>query len=510
MGLRQKALLILFGMVLSAALAGGWVIEHLTTHWIEQTLIDEGTRLADALRTVAAKPLANENRMELRNIAKGFLYHQHVAAISFMDHAGAEVSFMYADPGARTLLSGRGEEEPVTVAYRRRVGTSRYVLARPVLSGPSDEAEVVGAVRMVLDSSEAAGRIRQVRITMLLVVLGIIVCFVPLGHLWIMKTFVEPVDRLARAADDLAAGKLDARAAETSRDEIGQLARRFNAMAEKIESQQTALMDANEHLEHQVRRRTADLDRANRQLTADLEEREQFMRAVGHDLNAPLRNIAGMATMILMKGRDDLPEEVVARLERIVANVETETEMISELLELSRIRSKPLRREWVDMSELLHRIAQSLEYDLRASNIELSIQPDMPTLYIEPSRFRQVFQNLLDNAVKYMDDNPQPRIEVTYSASDAEHIFSVSDNGPGIPAAEQEQVFRLFQRGQDSGRGVKGKGVGLASVRAIVARYGGRVELESKAGEGATFRVVLPVESTEPAARQEEATADLT
>ena len=239
-------------------------------------------------------------------------------------------------------------------------------------------------------------------------------------------------------------------------------------------------------------------------------EKEDFLRAVSHDLNAPLRNIAGMASMIATKYRNHIPEDGLARLQRIEANVEVETGLINELLELSRIKTRPEARTMVNFEALLEELHRAFEYELKAKSIELAIRRPMPTLYVERNRLRQVFQNLLDNAVKYMSDRPDGKIEIGHSIADGMHLFYVADNGPGIAPEDQERIFYVFRRAATA-IGLAGKGVGLALAKSIVSNYEGRIWVESEPGSGSAFYVALSAECTRgPAERSAHETADST
>jgi len=248
--------------------------------------------------------------------------------------------------------------------------------------------------------------------------------------------------------------------------------------------------------------RTAELEVANRRLREEMAEKEHFLRAVSHDLNAPLRNIAGMATMIMTNWRHELPEEVLARLQRIQSNVDAETSLIGELLELSRIRSRPQKRQVVAMGAMLADLARTFEFELRNRSIELHVAQTMPSLYVEKNRIREVFQNLIDNAVKYMDKPQGGQITVGYEPAGEFHRFSVADNGPGIPADQQDGIFCVFRRAAGpSACRVEGKGVGLAVVKSVVSNYDGLAWVESVPGRGATFYVTLSARNTQPPAQ---------
>ncbi|OPX24968.1 MAG: hypothetical protein B1H04_00970, partial [Planctomycetales bacterium 4484_123] len=178
---------------------------------------------------------------------------------------------------------------------------------------------------------------------------------------------------------------------------------------------------------------------------------------------------------------------------------EAGTELLGELLELSRIKTRPQKRQMVDFQELLEDLKGAFEYELKQKNITLTVHSPMPRLYVEHSRMRQLFQNLIDNAIKYMARRDDGRIDVGYRRAEDMHVFSVADNGPGVAAEDQQRIFHVFRRGSGEASGeVQGKGVGLALVRTIAQNYDGWAWVESRPGHGATFLVALSAEKTQP------------
>jgi len=300
-----------------------------------------------------------------------------------------------------------------------------------------------------------------------------------------VNSFTRPMYRLINATHRLAAGRFHSPLATRPRaDEVGLLAHAFDEMARRLTAARIELIEANQQLEGQVRDRTAQLRDANEKLRLQMRDKDEFIRAVTHDLNAPVRNIAGMTRMLLSKYGDDLAEDALTKLHRIAANARTESELLADLLELSRIRVQAGKRVRIDLDELVGQIVDSLSYDLEARGIVLRIETALPPLWAERNRVRQIFQNLIDNAIKYMPDD-WPRREVRLGcradAADGEPVFYVRDTGQGIDEKDHERVFQIFQRARYSGdRQAGGRGVGLASVKAIVETYGGRIWLESR------------------------------
>ncbi len=167
------------------------------------------------------------------------------------------------------------------------------------------------------------------------------------------------------------------------------------------------------------------------------------------------------------------------------------------------------------LGELVDEVAGGLGFDLEDANITFEMRGGWPVIHAERNRFRQVFQNLIDNAIKYMMDSEERRITVeverqrdfeadVFAGQDV-YRFSVADTGRGIAAEDIDAVFRVFARSTHSGtHDVAGRGVGLACVEAIVRRYGGRVGVQSRLGEGSTFWFTVPVEKVSSAAADAE------
>lgn len=343
-----------------------------------------------------------------------------------------------------------------------------------------------------------------------LVAAGLLVVFAITAPLLTMKIIrlTEPLSAL-REAVRLArqAGRSDSYTPPPARrvnTELAMLCRVVDTLGADVASARTRLSTANQELTLQVKARTAELSQANRQLEIEAEDKDHFLRAVTHDLNAPLRNIEGLSKLLLSKHADELSEGAASRLERIGINVKHQHELINDLLELSRLRTKAHRPVEVRLGELVDEVAGGLGYDLESSNIAFEMRGSWPVVFAERNRFRQVFQNLIDNAIKYMMDSEERRITVTASRErDFEadvfegqdvYRFSVADTGRGIAAEDVGSVFRVFSRSIHSGtHDVAGRGVGLACVEAIVRRYGGRVGVESTLGAGSTFWFTVPV-----------------
>ena len=194
--------------------------------------------------------------------------------------------------------------------------------------------------------------------------------------------------------------------------------------------------------------------------------------------------------MLLIKYRERFDEDIIHRLERIRKNVELETDLIAELLELSRIKTRRQKMEPVDLGTIINDLRDVFENDLKQRQIALIVESGLPTVMCEKARMRQVFQNLIDNSIKYMGEGATREIEISHRIGEDGIEFQVRDTGIGIDPEDLPKVFYIFRRGKNTAE-VKGKGVGLASVKSIIETYDGRIWVASEVGQGSTFRFTI-------------------
>ncbi|MFC4436941.1 MULTISPECIES: PAS domain-containing protein [Natrialbaceae] len=230
-----------------------------------------------------------------------------------------------------------------------------------------------------------------------------------------------------------------------------------------------------------------------RKLKESNERLEQFAYAASHDLQEPLRMVSSYLQLIERRYADDLDEDGEEFIEFAVDGAERMSEMIDGLLEYSRVEAQGDPFDTVDLDAVLDDVLVDLQLRIDESDAEIATDP-LPHVEGDAEQLRQVFQNLLDNAIEYSGDEP-PRIRVETERLGSGWRVSVRDEGIGIDTDDQGRVFEVFQRlhGQDEGSGT---GIGLALCQRIVERHDGEIRVESEPGEGATFSFTLP-EATE-------------
>ena len=248
----------------------------------------------------------------------------------------------------------------------------------------------------------------------------------------------------------------------------------------------------NQDLERRVAERTVQFEAANRQLQTTNRELEAFSYSVSHDLRAPLRHVDGFAGLLQKHAATTLDEKGHRYLTTISGAARQMGRLIDDLLAFSRINRSDLRTADLDHDALVALVIREGRFDSRDRPLDWSVSP-LPRVRADAAMLRQVWFNLIDNAVKYSGKSARPRIEIG-SRTDAvtgELVFFVRDNGVGFDMNYVDKLFGVFQRLHGPAE-FEGTGIGLANVHRIITRHGGRTWAEGRVGEGATFYFSLP------------------
>jgi signal transduction histidine kinase len=294
----------------------------------------------------------------------------------------------------------------------------------------------------------------------------------------------QEIERLDRLSQDVAranvhAAELLVLLEESNRSLVMEVERRAAAEEE--------LRRLNAEIDATVQRQTAELTAANQQLTTTNQDLRDFAHVVSHDLKAPLRGIKTLSQWIAMDYADKLGQEGGDQMALLGARVDRMASLIDGILQYSRAGREGECAVSVDLNELVPGVI-----DLLASpaHIQITVQAGLPTVNAEKTRLFQVFENLISNAIKYMD-KPEGHIHVGCADDGGQWRFSVQDNGPGIEEKYFDRIFKLFQT-LESYDTYESTGVGLAVVKKVVEMAGGRLWVESKVGLGSTFLFTWP------------------
>lgn len=264
--------------------------------------------------------------------------------------------------------------------------------------------------------------------------------------------------------------------------------------------------DLNAKLEQRVSERTSELVHRSEQLADANEELEAFAYSISHDLRAPMRHVTGFVNLLHKSVDEKLTPIEQEYLTTIDSTAKLAGQMVDDLLAFSRVGRVQLHVSTVDLNALVAQCRRDLAPDMAGREIDWRVD-DLPTAKGDPALLKLVFQNLLSNAVKYTGNRSDARIEIgtiitgTANAADAPPgtvVYFVKDNGVGFDMAYSGKLFGVFQR-LHRAEEFEGTGIGLANVRRIIVRHGGRIWANAALGQGATFYFTLPHDVNENA-----------
>jgi signal transduction histidine kinase len=382
----------------------------------------------------------------------------------------------YAQPTIRRV---RATGQPVTGATTNQ-GKADFDRLRSSLDGM--QADLTTERRQAvagLNGSAATVNAICLGIGISLLVILIVLAFI------LEISVIRPLSRLAGDARQVADGDFTHHVDPGGPQEVRTVGIDVNRMRERILAELSAVRAAHVSLEAahaSLEARTEDLQRSNAEL-------EQFAYVASHDLQEPLRKVASFVQLLQRRYAGRLDDKADQYIELAVDGAKRMQQLINDLLAFSRVGRTAQRREEVACGVLLAQAWANLGPAVRASHATIEVG-DLPVVLGEASLLTAVFQNLLSNALKFAGDQA-PRISVS-ARRDGEHwLFSISDNGIGIPAEYAERIFVIFQRLHDRAA-YPGTGIGLAMCRKIIEYHGGRIWLDTTVTSGARFCFTLP------------------
>ncbi|MCP4129729.1 MAG: HAMP domain-containing protein [bacterium] len=282
----------------------------------------------------------------------------------------------------------------------------------------------------------------------------------------------KPITNLALKVQAFASGNLDESIDPIeSKDEIGRL-------IDDVEIMRKAIKDLTEHLEDKVEERTLELEASNKEL-------EAFSYSVSHDLRSPLRSINGFSQCLMEDYFDNLDDEGKSYLNRICAASQRMSELIDDILSLSRLTRSEMNREDFNISGVVQEIVSDLQDRDPDRTVDVSVQ-DGIIVNADPRFMRVVLENILGNAWKYTAKKENARIEFGVQDDEGERVYFIRDNGAGFDMNHAGKLFLAFQRLHTNDE-FEGTGIGLATVQRVIKRHGGNIWAEGEVGKGSTF-----------------------
>jgi signal transduction histidine kinase len=308
----------------------------------------------------------------------------------------------------------------------------------------------------------------------LIVVLGLVGVASVIAVSWFLeRTILKRLSYLSKSVRSISeTGDITARTTLSGKDELAFLSNEINRMLSSLEHQEEALRKSNQEL-------------------------EQFAYVASHDLQEPLRKVQAFSDRLASKYADKLGDDGKLYIERMQDASGRMRTLIQDLLTFSRVRSKGQEFVSVDLNEVVRGVVADLEVRLEQVGGRVEID-NLPTLLADPLQMRQVFQNLIGNALKFKKSGVPPIVRVMSRPKGDSHRIIVQDNGIGFEMQYAEKVFEIFQRlhGRSD---FEGTGMGLAIVKKILERHVGSIRAESEVGKGARFIMTFPNHKTDPA-----------
>ena len=419
--------------------------------------------------------------------------------------------FNSAEDTSEYFAPGSSESDDHIFLYARAVRLSEMGDRDPVTQPPSeaneDPLEKLILIQLV---DQEASKQRTLNL-IYLIAAGLTAGLFAVAAFWFITTrlILSPVRVLRGYAEKVSGGDLNIRSDINTGDEFEQLSDMFNAMLDTVRSTQDRLTSANKSLDLKL----GELAESNVALYEANQIKGEFLANVSHELRTPLNSIIGFAEVLqeTLAGTDSPQTEKQTRYaSNIILSSRRLLELINDLLDLAKIEAgrAELRLATVSIKDTAEGLANLIrpQAEKRGIDLKIKVQPNMPPAETDAGKLQQILFNFLSNAIKFSPedgtvtlqadlDDPQPGRGV------ANLRLSVKDEGPGIAPEDQERVFEKFSQVDASAtREHGGTGLGLTISKELVGLLGGKIELQSAVGEGATFTLILPLIYQPPSA----------
>ena len=445
-------------------------------------------------RAATVRALSTEARMVASNSVTALLFNDPDTAAHTLEALRASpdvvIAQIYAADGHLFAGYSRDGSTPPAVLPRIPAGadetsvmsTSSIDLARPIVS----DGATIGTVRIQSDLQAIYLRLGRYAL------IGAAVLILSLAGALLVsylsqRTISRPLVAVAESARQVSQAKdYSIRAPRIGTAyELAVLVDSFNGMLAEVQARDESLRDARTQLEARVRERTDELRAINSEL-------EAFTYSVSHDLRAPLRHITGFASLLDQHAGASLDDQGRRYLTTISGAATRMATLIDDLLAFSRMGRATLNKRRVDLSDLVREARDEVSTDIDGRRITWHVQ-DLPAVDADPALLRPVLVNLLSNALKYTSTRDEARIDIGAEPHEDEVVVFVRDNGVGFDMAYAHKLFGVFQRLHRADE-FSGTGIGLANVRRIIQRHGGRTWAEGAVDAGATFYFSLPIQ----------------
>jgi two-component system sensor histidine kinase BarA len=374
-------------------------------------------------------------------------------------------------------------------AHKSCLQCHQHHAEKKLLGVASAENELMGMVRIRMPTKGIEEGVHWNRAILMATALGTVILTMTGSWIIVRYIIVKPVKHLKDVSDAISAGELNVRSEIQTGDEFEDLSHAFNRMLRTLVSMQDQWRKVNADLDRKV----DELAQANMALFESNRLKSDFLATMSHELRTPLNSILGFSDVLMSS--DSLNDKQRRWVQNVQSSGQKLLALINDILDLAKIEAGKMHVRLEEFS--LHDVCEGLLNMFRPlaekKNIDLRSQldPDIPALRQDATKFQQILQNLLSNAVKFTPEGGRVLLK---AEADARYvIITISDTGVGIAPEEQDLVFQKFrQSGNPLTREHAGTGLGLSIVREMCKLLGGEILLQSELGRGSTFTVRLP------------------
>ena len=423
--------------------------------------------LGEVIATNSTAALAFDDADAADEVLSALKAEKHIVTAALYNKEGSLFSQFHRDNADTALIA-----IPEKTGYY--IKNSFLVGVQPVIQGEKQ----LGTLYIRSDMGAMYERLSLYSSIVIMVILvSFLLAYIISKRL--QKRISQPILSLAetaKAVSDL--HDYSVRATKPGNDELGTLTEAFNHMLTQIQRQNEEILSFNQKLEQSVKERTIELETANKEL-------ESFSYSVSHDLRAPLRAIHGYTRILEEDYMQNVDEEGKETIRVILRNSKKMGELIDELLAFSKLGKTALNCRKTDINSLVQDVVDEFVLSDSEKKIQVQLQP-LPPANADAILIKQVWVNLISNAIKYSGNNPKIEIEIGSYTEDGKNIYYVKDHGVGFDMQYYDKLFGVFQR-LHSQQEFEGTGVGLAIIQRIVQKHNGQVWAKAKLNEGATF-----------------------
>jgi len=454
--------MLVSGVALLLACAGFFAYDQIT---FRQNLVRTLSAQAQIVGSNSVSAILFNDPQAANSTLSALRSSEHITSAGIFTREGHTLA-QYSRESGQEILAVPALPPDKVETYR--FGSSHVVLVRQIVS----EGKSVGYVYIRASLQEIDRRLKRYAL-IAFAVLFISLFVANLVSSAFRKSVARPIIQLAMTAQQISRDKnYSIRVSPPAEaNELAVLVDSFNEMLRELRK-------SHDELEQRVMERTRELVSANREL-------EAFSYSVSHDLRGPLDAINGFSYLLLNQYGSKLDPKIREIVESIRAGSRRMTVLIDDLLNLSRVTSSAMHSEKVDLGEIARSVFEELADVAPERKVEF-IAPQNAEVFGDARLLRIVMENLLRNSWKYTSHHPDARIEFGATTFSGHNVYFVKDNGAGFDMRSAERLFQPFQRLHSTAE-FPGNGVGLATVRRIIQRHGGRVWAEGAVEQGATF-----------------------